>query len=716
MKNTHFSYLWFKTQTAFRTKSVQAFTDAFAWLGFEPQIIRNDFTANQKIVVAQILALKPHPQKTNLTVCQVDTGLHGQYQVVCGAQNLTLHAKVIFALPKAILFNGIKISKANFAGMRSNGMICALDELIPFQSRTNQIVILPSSAELGSLNPLQYLTLADVIWKLEFTFQTRHLSNYFGLTTYLAQYWKLPLNDLPFFPPFQTLKAPFPFPTKKTALLLLIKTTKSLNLPLPMIDTLKRLKLFTNNFTADLSAYFYLFSGCKLEFKPLKATTETWTEQLTTTNQAFLLRIPEVFGLNKLPPVYRFITFAHLSRLFNQLQVDLVANVTKLPFPIRQIIILDPAELIRISGQKWTFSAVKKLFDLTTWKIVQKKQVWHFTLPLTHCLNDQFELIGEILRLSGYQNLPSQPLFPTDLPNQQPDNSILQTALKFTAFWKAGAFIEARIPLLIQKPSFTNPYYQLEETFLPYLVALTTKFARPLFALDTIWENKQEKQLFAAVLPPLKTNELLQQRETQATFLQLVKKLILEFDLSPLKLQLPPFTLLKQSNPSLVNIISYQTKNGFQPLAQLGLKRTTTQRDQVMLVPYLTLDYTLFVQITKQTTSNNKYLPLLSQDQMQQQFAWFDLTLNFAALLQLYPVKTLKGQTFKFDLLQLLAQTVLLADKRIVNVKILDIYKQHRLTIRVVWKITDPKAKGAIQAKLTVKVKNCLKFLKNVKI
>lgn len=107
--------------------------------------------------------MRVHPQKPNLTICEVDVGNERQYQVVCGAKNLVNGAKVIFALPNAMLFNGKKISKMNFAGIRSAGMICAIDELLPFQAPTNDIVLLPSSAQIGDQNPLQYVPAADIV-------------------------------------------------------------------------------------------------------------------------------------------------------------------------------------------------------------------------------------------------------------------------------------------------------------------------------------------------------------------------------------------------------------------------------------------------------------------------------------------------------------------------------------------------------------------------
>lgn len=159
---------------------------------------------------------------------------------------------------------------------------------------------------------------------------------------------------------------------------------------------------------------------------------------------------------------------------------------------------------------------------------------------------------------------------------------------------------------------------------------------------------------------------------------------MLEFELPLNKLSLPPITLSAKADSSLTNLILYQTKNGLQPLAKLGFKQLNIQRNLSSLVPYLTLDYTFFSQILElKPLQTMKYLPLAPQNKIQQTFAFFDLNLHFPTQLELHPLKKIETTLFKFDLMQLIQQTVMLSDKRIVNVEILDLYKHKNLTIRV---------------------------------
>jgi phenylalanyl-tRNA synthetase beta chain len=40
------------------------------------------------IVIGKILKAEPHPDSDHMNVCQVDCGNKGQFQIVCGAQNV----------------------------------------------------------------------------------------------------------------------------------------------------------------------------------------------------------------------------------------------------------------------------------------------------------------------------------------------------------------------------------------------------------------------------------------------------------------------------------------------------------------------------------------------------------------------------------------------------------------------------------------------------
>lgn len=84
----------------------------------------------EKVVVGEIVAIKPHPNADKLRLAHVITKPGGPPQeIVCGAPNIQVGQKVPVALLGAKLPNGLSISTRNIRGVQSNGMICAMDEL-----------------------------------------------------------------------------------------------------------------------------------------------------------------------------------------------------------------------------------------------------------------------------------------------------------------------------------------------------------------------------------------------------------------------------------------------------------------------------------------------------------------------------------------------------------------------------------------------------------
>ena len=81
-----------------------------------------------KIVVGKILEIKKHSNADKLQLVRVDVGKE-KLNIVCGAWNIKVGDKVPVALVGAKLPNGMEISTAEIRGEKSNGMLCAQDEL-----------------------------------------------------------------------------------------------------------------------------------------------------------------------------------------------------------------------------------------------------------------------------------------------------------------------------------------------------------------------------------------------------------------------------------------------------------------------------------------------------------------------------------------------------------------------------------------------------------
>jgi phenylalanyl-tRNA synthetase beta chain len=123
----------------------------------------------EKVFVGQIVAINPHPNADRLTLPTVDLGTE-QQTVVCGAPNLKVGDKVVFAYVGAQLIDGhtgesFRLKSAKIRGVLSSGMVCSEKELGISDSHEG-IMVLPADAPLGT--PLaDYL--GDAVFDLDIT-------------------------------------------------------------------------------------------------------------------------------------------------------------------------------------------------------------------------------------------------------------------------------------------------------------------------------------------------------------------------------------------------------------------------------------------------------------------------------------------------------------------------------------------------------------------
>ena len=89
---------------------------------------------SDSLVVAQVIQLEPHPNADRLRLPTLDLGKGEKAKVVCGAPNLKVGQKIVFAKEGATLFNPRSrkqeiLKGANIRGIESKGMVCSALEL-----------------------------------------------------------------------------------------------------------------------------------------------------------------------------------------------------------------------------------------------------------------------------------------------------------------------------------------------------------------------------------------------------------------------------------------------------------------------------------------------------------------------------------------------------------------------------------------------------------
>lgn len=110
-------------------ESVEELRDLLTFSGLEVEGIEQHGSDFEGLVVAEITAVDPHPDADKLTLCTVQLNADESMQVVCGAPNVKVGLKTVYAPVGAVLPNGLKLKKAKIRGVVSLGMLCAEDEL-----------------------------------------------------------------------------------------------------------------------------------------------------------------------------------------------------------------------------------------------------------------------------------------------------------------------------------------------------------------------------------------------------------------------------------------------------------------------------------------------------------------------------------------------------------------------------------------------------------
>ncbi len=122
------SELWLREWVSPRL-STDELADRLTMAGLEVGAIEMAGELSEKLVVARIEAIAPHPDADRLRVCKVKVGRARNLTIVCGAKNAREGLYTIAALVGAKLPGGMVIRKAAVRGVTSHGMLCSASEL-----------------------------------------------------------------------------------------------------------------------------------------------------------------------------------------------------------------------------------------------------------------------------------------------------------------------------------------------------------------------------------------------------------------------------------------------------------------------------------------------------------------------------------------------------------------------------------------------------------
>jgi len=184
------SYKWLKEYIN-TDKSAQELADILTSLGLEVASIEEKESVKgglRGLVVGQVLSCERHPNADKLSVTTVDTGSGEILPIVCGAPNVAAGQKVIVATVGTTLYNGdeaFEIKKAKIRGEKSEGMICAEDE-IGLGTHHDGIMVLPAEVPVGTPAAQYFQLESDTILEVDLTPNRIDAASHLGVARDLA--------------------------------------------------------------------------------------------------------------------------------------------------------------------------------------------------------------------------------------------------------------------------------------------------------------------------------------------------------------------------------------------------------------------------------------------------------------------------------------------------------------------------------------------------
>lgn len=163
----HISYNWLcELVPGLSEIPARELADKLTHSGLEVESFSDQGAKLKGIVVGLVVSRDKHPNADKLSLCRVNAGKE-EFQVVCGAPNVTAGKKYPFATLGTVMPGGLEIKPIKLRGVDSFGMLCSSKEL-ELSDEHGGLYELPDAAETG--RPVaEALGLNDVILGLNVT-------------------------------------------------------------------------------------------------------------------------------------------------------------------------------------------------------------------------------------------------------------------------------------------------------------------------------------------------------------------------------------------------------------------------------------------------------------------------------------------------------------------------------------------------------------------
>lgn len=364
------SIAWLKTYLP-KLPTTSKLVDTLVMHGLDVEsVVVND--AYDRVVIGQIVGIKPHPNADKLRLADVITSPNGSPQeIVCGAPNIEVGQKVPVALLGARLSNGLTIAKRAIRGVESNGMLCAADEL-GLGTDHSGIMVLDPKARVGSL-------FSDIIGASDEVIDLTTPANRADLMAVRGLAWEIGamLGQAVKFPPLQEVSDGQPGKNSitldivdpKQCSLLTARVVRGVTMqPTPtwMVTRLRSAGMRSINIIADITNYLMLdygqplhaYDASKVHGRTLIARPATPEEQLKTLDGKLRTLSPEMLVIADADRAIG------LAGVMGGGETEVRSATTDV---ILEAAIFDPVSIRKTSRQLGLISEASKRFEKGLW-------------------------------------------------------------------------------------------------------------------------------------------------------------------------------------------------------------------------------------------------------------------------------------------------------------------------------------------------------------
>ena len=174
--------------------STQTLAKTLNSIGLEVDRLKT-YNVPKKIVFGKVLECEKHPDAEKLNVCKVDVGSE-ILQIVCGASNVKAGLHVVVATLGAVMPEGLLIKPVVLRGVESSGMICSSNE-IGFGKVSEGIMELDSSIGKYKLGQevCEHPIFSDDLIEIELTANRGDCLSLRGIARDLSAAYDRPLKE-----------------------------------------------------------------------------------------------------------------------------------------------------------------------------------------------------------------------------------------------------------------------------------------------------------------------------------------------------------------------------------------------------------------------------------------------------------------------------------------------------------------------------------------